>query len=167
MKSAVFMGVAGCGKSTTAQAVVDRLGWALIEGDDFHAESSKAKMRQGVPLTDEDRSAWLATLGDLLAERAQRGEPVALTCSALKQSYREQLRRRSPGLRFVFLRIDKPHALERVAARSASHLFPASLVDSQFATLEPPEGEPGVMTIDALLPRDTLAGAVADWLRRP
>jgi gluconokinase len=167
MKSAVFMGVAGCGKSTTAQAVVERLGWPLIEGDDFHAESSRAKMRQGIALTDEDRTAWLARLGELLAEHAARNEPVALTCSALKQSYREQLRRHSPGLRFVFLRIDKAHALERVSARSGSHLFPASLVDSQFATLEPPVGEPGVMTIDALLPRDTLAGAVADWLRRP
>lgn len=166
MQSTVFMGVAGCGKSSTAQAVAKRLGWELIEGDDFHSAGSKAKMRQGVALDDEDRATWLATLGQLLAERQRSGEAVALTCSALKRSYRELLRTRCPGLRFVFLEIDKPQALERVAARSASHLFPPSLVDSQFATLEPPSGEPGVLTIDALLPRDTLADAVADWLRR-
>src|SRR5687768_6520712 len=127
MHSAVFMGVAGCGKSSTAQAVARRLGWELVEGDDFHAEASKLKMRQGIALADEDRAAWLATLGQLLAMRQRQGEPVALTCSALKRSYRELLRTRSPGLRFVFLEIDKPHALERVAARAAAHLFPPSL----------------------------------------
>lgn len=166
MHSAVFMGVAGCGKSSTAQAVARRLGWELVEGDDFHAEASKLKMRQGIALADEDRAAWLATLGQLLAMRQRQGEPVALTCSALKRSYRELLRTRSPGLRFVFLEIDKPHALERVAARAAAHLFPPSLVDSQFATLEPPHGEPGVLSIDALLPRDELAARVSDWLEK-
>jgi gluconokinase len=166
MHSAVFMGVAGCGKSSTAQAVAQRLGWELVEGDDFHAEASKLKMRQGIALADEDRAAWLATLGQLLAARQRLGEPVALTCSALKRSYRDLLRTRSPGLRFVFLEIDKPHALERVAARAAAHLFPPSLVDSQFATLEPPHGEPGVLSIDALLPRDELAARVSDWLEK-
>lgn len=165
MSSAVFMGVAGCGKSSTAQAVAERLGWPVIEGDDFHAESSKTKMRQGIALTDDDRAAWLSTLGELLAEHQRAGTPVALTCSALKRSYRDRLRAQSPGLRFVFLDIDKPHALERVAARAASHLFPPSLVDSQFATLEPPRGEPGVLCISAQLPRDTLADQVASWLR--
>ncbi len=159
------MGVAGCGKSSTAQAVAERLGWALIEGDDYHADESKEKMRQGIALADADRAAWLAVLGQLLAQRQRAGEPVALTCSALKRSYRDLLRTRSQGLRFVFLEIDKPHALERVAARSASHLFPASLVDSQFATLEPPHGEPGVLCISALLPRDELAQRVAGWLK--
>ncbi|HET7792204.1 MAG TPA: gluconokinase [Rhizobacter sp.] len=159
------MGVAGCGKSSTAQAVSEKMGWTLIEGDDFHAEASKEKMRQGVPLADTDRAVWLATLGRMLAAHQRQGQPAALTCSALKRSYRDLLRAHCPGLRFVFLEIDKPHALERVAARSASHLFPPSLVDSQFATLEPPRGELGVLCIDALLPREVLAQRVADWLR--
>lgn len=158
------MGVAGCGKSSAAQAVAERLGWALVEGDDYHAEGSKAKMRQGIALADDDRAAWLATLGRLLSSYQRRGEPVALTCSALKRSYRDLLRQQCPGLRFVFLEIDKPHALERVAARAAEHLFPPSLVDSQFATLEPPHGEPGVLCVDALLPREVLARNVAEWL---
>ncbi|HEY0819043.1 MAG TPA: gluconokinase [Rhizobacter sp.] len=162
--SAVFMGVAGCGKSSTAQAVAERLGWRLVEGDDFHPQSSRDKMRQGIALTDEDRADWLATLGERLAAHLRLGEPVALTCSALKRRYREVLRARCPGLRFVFLEIDKASAQARVGARGAGHLFPLSLVDSQFATLEPPYGEPGVLCIDATLPREELAQRVADWL---
>ncbi|MBX3618493.1 MAG: gluconokinase [Rhizobacter sp.] len=159
------MGVAGCGKTSTAQAVAERLGWPLIEGDDYHAESSKAKMKEGIALTDADRAGWLATLGGLLATHQREGTSVLLTCSALKRSYRDLLRARSPGLRFVFLDIDKASAIERVAARGTLHLFPTSLVDSQFATLEPPHGEPGVLCISALLPREALATQVADWLR--
>jgi gluconokinase len=164
ISSVVFMGVAGCGKSTAAQAVAARLGWQVIEGDDFHSEPSKTKMRQGIALDDVDRAAWLAQLGDLLAEHQRRGVPIALTCSALKRSYRDLLRSRCASLRFVFLEIDKPHALERVAARAAEHLFPPSLVDSQFTTLEPPRGEPGVLCVDALRPRNELAQAIAEWL---
>jgi len=162
--SAVFMGVAGCGKSSAATAVAARLGWLLVEGDDFHSEASKTKMRQGIALDDNDRAAWLSKLGDLLAEHRRLDQPVALTCSALKRSYRDGLRSRDAGLRFVFLQIDKPHALARVAARASAHLFPPSLVDSQFATLEPPDGEPGVLCIDALRERDELAHEIADWL---
>ena len=163
-RSAVFMGVAGCGKSSAASAVASRLGWRLIEGDDFHSEASRTKMRQGIALGDMDRAAWLIQLGDKLAEHQRRGEPIALTCSALKHSYRQLLRSRCTGLRFVFLEIDKPHALQRVAARGGEHLFPASLVDSQFTTLEPPHGEPGVLFVDALRGRDELAQEIADWL---
>jgi len=162
--SAVFMGVAGCGKSSAASAVAARMGWLLVEGDDFHSEASKTKMRQGIALDDTDRGAWLAKLGDLLAEHQRRGELVALTCSALKRSYRDGLRSHDASLRFVFLEIDKPHALTRVAARAGAHLFPPSLVDSQFATLEPPHGEAGVLCIDALRERDDLAQEIATWL---
>lgn len=159
------MGVAGCGKSSAGQAVAERLGWPLVEGDDYHLDASKAKMRQGIALTDSDRAEWLALLGGLLADQQRRGQSAAVTCSALKRSYRDLLRSRHAGLRFVYLEIDKPHALKRVAARAAEHLFPPSLVDSQFATLEPPHGEPGVLCIDALLPRNQLADRVADWVR--
>lgn len=158
------MGVAGCGKSSAAGAVAARLGWLLVEGDDFHSEASKTKMRQGIALDDADRAAWLAKLGDLLAEHQRLGQPVALTCSALKRSYRDGLRSHDLGLRLVFLEIDKPHALARVAARASGHLFPPSLVDSQFATLEPPHGEAGVLCVDALRERDELAQEIAAWL---
>lgn len=162
--SAVFMGVAGCGKSSVASAVASRLGWRLIEGDDFHSDTSRIKMRQGIALGDLDRATWLAQLGDVLAEHKRRGEPVALTCSALKRDYRQLLRGHCAGLRFVFLEIDKPHAQQRVAARAGEHLFPVSLVDSQFTTLEPPHGEPGVLCVDALRSLDDLTHEIAAWL---
>ncbi|MBC7994598.1 MAG: AAA family ATPase [Rhizobacter sp.] len=158
------MGVAGCGKSSAASAVAARLGWRLVEGDDFHSDASKAKMREGIALDDLDRATWLTQLGELLAVHQRHGAPIALTCSALKRSYRDLLRGRSVGLRFVFLEIDKAHALQRVAARASEHLFPPSLVDSQFATLEPPHGEAGVLCVDALRGRDELSQEIADWL---
>src|SRR3989442_7831373 len=103
MSSLVVMGVAGCGKSSLGAGVAAALGWELIEGDDFHLESSKAKMRMGVPLADTDRAAWLDTLGLELALHQQS----VLTCSALKRSYRDQLRSHVPGLRFAFLQLDE------------------------------------------------------------
>jgi gluconokinase len=154
------MGVAGCGKSSLGTAVAAALGLPLVEGDDFHPESRKAKMRQGVALTDADRRGWLATLGQ---ELARQTKGMVLTCSALKRSYRDQLRAASPGLRFAFLDIDEASARQRVAARPA-HLFPPALVASQFATLEPPLGEAGVLRLDATLAPEMLLQQTLHWL---
>ena len=154
------MGVAGCGKSTVGAAVAAAEQLPLVEGDDFHSPGSRAKMAGGIPLTDADRAQWLVTLGEQLAARP---EGVVLTCSALKKAYREQLRAAASGLRFVFLEIDRESALRRVASRG-SHFFSASLVDSQFATLESPVGEPGVLRADALEPLDALQQRIAAWL---
>jgi gluconokinase len=156
----VIMGVAGCGKSTVGAAVAAAEGLPLVEGDDFHSAASRAKMASGTPLTDADRAQWLVTLGEQLAARPQG---VVLTCSALKKAYREQLRQAAPGLRFVFLEIGRESSLQRVSGRG-SHFFSASLVDSQFATLESPVGEPGVLRVDALEPLDKLQRRVAGWL---
>ena len=147
--SIVIMGVAGCGKSSLGVAVAAVTGQRLLEGDDYHSPQSKAKMSQGVALLDADREGWLGLLADEL--RAHAGGLV-LTCSALKKSYRDRLRQASPGLRFVYLQISRDEALARVEARSAQHFFSTSLVDSQFATLEPPLGEPGVLGVDATAP---------------
>ncbi|WP_245876388.1 gluconokinase [Caldimonas caldifontis] len=159
----VVMGVAGCGKSSLGRACADALGWPLLEGDDYHAPESVDKMRAGTPLTDADREGWLARLGQMLADRPQG---AVLTCSALRQRYRDQLRSARPDLRFAFLDLDEPTARERVAARSG-HLFPPSLVASQFATLESPVGEPGVLRLDATAPLDQLRDQVLAWLRAP
>jgi len=86
-----------------------------------------------------------------------------LTCSALKRRYRDRLRAAAPGLRFVFMEIDRDDALARVAARSA-HFFSASLVDSQFEALESPVGEPGVLRVDATAPVPQLQAQVSAWL---
>ena len=160
--SIVFMGVAGCGKSSLAAAVAQAEGLPLVEGDDFHSAGNRDKMARGVALTDADRDAWLDTLEDQLRQ-APAG--IALTCSALKRIYRERLRRAAPGLRFVFLDLDRDAALARVAGRSA-HFFSASLVDSQFATLESPVGEPGVLRVPAQQPLPQLQADVSAWLRR-
>jgi gluconokinase len=161
MNSIVVMGVAGCGKSSLAQAIAAAEGLLLIEGDDHHSAQNKQRMSQGVALTDADREGWLAALGELLRQRPQG---VLLTCSALKRAYREQLRVASPGLRFVFLDIERDVALARVAARAGSHFFCSSLVDSQFATLETPSGEAGVLQVDATLPISRLQQQVHQWL---
>nr|WP_297532334.1 gluconokinase [uncultured Roseateles sp.] len=143
----VVMGVAGCGKTSVGQALAQALGWPFIEGDAHHAPASIAKMQAGQPLTDEDRWGWLERLGQMLAEQS----PVVLSCSALKRAYRDRLRGACPALRFVFIDIDRALALQRVAERADRHFFSTTLVDSQFATLESPVGEPGVITVPATL----------------
>lgn len=161
MNSIVIMGVAGCGKSSLGAALAQANHLTLLEGDDYHSPASREKMRQGIALTDADRDGWLATLGDALRAQPQG---LVVTCSALKRSYRERLRQAAPGLRFVFLDIDKAQAQARVVARAPSHFFSTSLVDNQFATLESPVGEAGVLRVDALRPLPDLQSEVSTWL---
>ena len=169
VKAVVMMGVAGCGKSSLGARVAERLGARLIEGDDYHSAQSREKMSQGIALTDDDREGWLATLGELLnaARSDARRDSAArsvLNCSALKRAYRDRLRAVVADLRFVYLEISRADALRRVSARAGEHFFPVKLVDSQFATLEPPTGEPGVLTLDATQSLPELADRVVDWL---
>jgi gluconokinase len=156
----LVMGVAGSGKSTLAMLLARELGIASIEGDDHHSPTSQDKMRRGIPLDDADRLPWLDTLAALLAH--SEGGAV-LTCSALRLLYRERLRRAVPGLRIVFLDIAPDTAHARVAERPA-HLFPPSLVRSQFESLESPLGEPNVLRIDAGCARDEQLSHVLAWL---
>lgn len=150
MTHVVVMGVAGCGKSAVGQRLAQSLGLPLVEGDSFHPAANIEKMRRGLALDDADRADWLATLARELGAHPQG---AVLTCSALKSSYRERLRAGAPGLRFVHLALTPSQALERVAGRK-DHFYPPSLVDSQFAALEDPAGEPGVVVVDASLPLD-------------
>jgi gluconokinase len=160
-KYIVVMGVAGCGKSSLGAALARAEALPLVEGDDFHSAANRAKMSQGIALTDADREDWLDILGQKL-----QAHPLGLvlTCSALKRSYRDRLRNARPDLRFVFLEIDRDEALARVAARSATHFFSTDLVDSQFATLESPVGEPGVLPVDARHPVAQLQAQASAWL---
>lgn len=160
--SLVVMGVAGCGKSSLGAAVAQAQQLPLIEGDAFHGQISVDKMRAGIALTDADREGWLDRLGE---ELARHPAGVVLTCSALRRAYRERLRAASKGLRFAFLEISRDEALARVQARAAAHFFSASLVDSQFATLEPPVDEPGVLRLDATAPLTDLQRQVSAWWR--
>ncbi|MDR7149277.1 gluconokinase [Hydrogenophaga palleronii] len=158
----VIMGVAGCGKSSLGSRCAQALGVPLLEGDDFHSAQSVKKMRSGVPLTDADRHSWLDVLAKELQLRLSTG--CVLTCSALRQRYRDHLRQAVPGLRFVFLALTPAQARERVAARPA-HLFPVSLVASQFEALEDPCSEPGVLSLDATASLESLEADVVRWVR--
>jgi gluconokinase len=154
------MGVAGSGKSTLAAAIARQRAAALIEGDDHHLPESVDKMRRGVPLDDEDRAPWLAHLAQLLA--AEPGDAV-LACSALKRRYRERLRAGVPALQIVFIDIDLPTALARVAARQG-HLFPPQLLASQFDALESPRGEDGVLCMPAHANLSSQVDEALRWL---
>jgi gluconokinase len=135
----IVMGVTGTGKTTVAKALTARTGWAFAEGDDFHSEANKAKMHAGNPLTDEDRKPWLETLHGVLTQWAAGGQNGVLTCSALKESYRQILIEGLPtGLaHFVLLEAPEPLLRERLERRPGHFMNPA-LLDSQFATLEVP-----------------------------
>jgi gluconokinase len=141
----VVMGVSGTGKSTIAGLLADRLGWALEEGDDLHPAANVAKMEQGIPLTDEDRWPWLDRIGGWIDEQGRKDEPGIVTCSALKRSYRDRLRR--PNVVFVYLAGTRDSIRRRMAARQ-HHFMPLSLLDSQLATLEPPGADEQVIRVD-------------------
>ena len=135
----IVMGVSGCGKSTIGQLLAERLGCPFLDADEFHPAGNVTKMAAGMPLTDEDRWPWLKILNAKL-----KGEKHAvLACSALKQTYREALSEGLDGCRFVHLR----GSIELIRARleQRRHRYmPASLLESQFAALEPPGGAIGI-----------------------
>ncbi|MGL6236919.1 MAG: gluconokinase [Segniliparus sp.] len=160
----VVMGVSGCGKSTIAGLLAEETGWDLLEGDELHPPANIAKMSAGVPLSDEDRWPWLATIAAWIHERASLGRGAVVSCSALKHAYRDRLREGGPANAVVFAHLDGPRDVlaERLAHRT--HFMPASLLDSQFATLERlgPD-EPGLV-VDLRLPQQGQADAILAWL---
>ncbi|MHC6225465.1 gluconokinase [Pseudomonas sp. X10] len=164
LSAIVVMGVAGCGKSCVGAAIAAKSGGRLIEGDAFHPAANIEKMSAGIPLNDDDRAGWLVRLGEELQAILLAGERPILTCSALKRRYRDSLRQAVPGLAFVFLELSPAEAERRVLARPG-HFMPASLIDSQFATLEPPHGEPLTLALDATQAIEQLAETVDDWLK--
>lgn len=158
----VVMGVAGCGKTSIATALAARLDGYLIEGDVFHPAENVAKMQAGLPLDDADRAGWLARLADEVScVYVEHGRAI-MTCSALKHCYRQQLRHALPSLGFVFLDVPRDVAAQRVGQRTA-HFMPASLIESQFAALESPIGEPLTLTVDATLPAADIVQMAAMW----
>jgi gluconokinase len=140
----IVMGVSGVGKSTVAAELVRRTGWAFAEGDDLHPEANRRKMAAGRPLTDDDRWPWLRRVAGWIGEQEATGRSAVLTCSALRRPYRDVLTDGHPSVRFVHL-VASPDALRGRLEHRMGHYMPASLLESQLATLEPLEaGEPGV-----------------------
>ncbi|MBU6495338.1 MAG: gluconokinase [Acidobacteria bacterium] len=160
-RAVVVIGVSGSGKTTVGRVLAERLGADFADADDFHSSANIAKMRSGHPLTDEDRTPWLHAVGQRLADSLADGRSVVMACSALRVRYRDILREYAPGAFFLLLDADRRVLRERVAARQGSFM-PASLLDSQIATLEPLRvGEVGVR-LDVAGPLEvTVSGALA------
>jgi gluconokinase len=158
------MGVAGCGKTVVATALAERFGWRMIEGDQLHPPANVEKMSAGLPLTDEDRWGWLDAIGEKIAAAAGEGESAVAACSALKRAYRDRLRRYCSGMLFVHLAIGRATAAERVGSRKG-HFMPATLVDSQFAALEPPGPDETAVNMDATRPVAEIVTEIAEILR--
>ena len=131
----VVMGVAGCGKSTVAEAIPERLGYAYAEGDDFHPQANIDKMSAGIPLTDEDRWPWLQVINKWMVAREALGENTVVSSSALKRSYREVLSENVPTF-FIHLSGTQELIQQRLNERKG-HFMPPALLPSQFAILEP------------------------------
>ncbi|WP_247716492.1 NADP-dependent phosphogluconate dehydrogenase [Sinomicrobium weinanense] len=136
---AIFiMGVSGSGKSTIGKLLSQKTQFPFFDGDDFHPEANRQKMATGQPLNDDDRKGWLLALNELARKQLGSGSCI-IACSALKETYRVLLQKgMASQIKFVFLRGSYEQVLARMEAREG-HFMPASLLTSQFDTLEPPE----------------------------
>ncbi|MGQ0580082.1 MAG: gluconokinase [Betaproteobacteria bacterium] len=153
-----LMGVSGAGKTTVGKLLSKRLGWPLLDADDFHPPANIEKMRSGIPLTDEDRWPWLDRLNGLLRETESNGESALLACSALKSKYRQRLAAGCSDLRWVYLKGSFELIESRLKVRKG-HYMKAGLLESQFAALEEP--------VDAITADiDATPEAIADVLQK-
>jgi gluconokinase len=157
----VVMGVSGSGKTTLGRRLAARLGCEFVDADDHHPAANVAKMAAGIPLEDADRMPWLDTLNALLRGR-QPGDAV-LACSALKQSYRDRLCAGIDDVRLVYLAGSIDQIRARLRARQHRYM-PASLLESQFATLEPPQD---AITVDVSQPLDACIDGLLAACGRP
>lgn len=155
----VVMGVSGSGKTTIAKAVAARLGWPYQEGDDLHPAANVAKMHAGIPLDDADRAPWLAAVAAWIDARLATGEPGVVTCSALKHAYRDILIGDRAHVRLIYLHADKLVIARRLADRRG-HYMPASLLDSQLATLQEPTPNEHALTVEVAGEVDATVNAV-------
>lgn len=159
----VLMGVAGCGKSSVGAALAPLVGARYLDGDDLHPQSNIDKMKAGIPLTDDDRAPWLAEVGRLLAPEGR----LIVGCSALKRRYRDIIREAAAApVVFVHLAGSRELIGGRMAARKG-HFMPESLLDSQFAALEPPGPDEASVYADIALPLDALVARIAAALSAP
>lgn len=158
----VVMGVSGAGKSTIGKGVADALDASFVDADDLHPAVNVAKMTAGIPLTDADREPWLRTVGRTLAGGGDAGMVVA--CSALKRAYRDLIRREAPGT--VFAELDGTRDLLEERMIRPGHFMPASLLDSQLATLEPLQPDEAGLRLDIAEPESQLVAAIVDRAAR-
>lgn len=154
-RQVVVMGVSGCGKTTLGEALAHSWSCDFIEGDRYHSPENVARMAAGIPLTDELRRGWLLTLADMLGQAHAEQRSLVLSCSALKRSYRDILRRHTPGLQFVHLH-GAISSLEWRMQQRKGHYMPVSLLTSQLQTLEMPSSDESVVSLDIDQPVATM-----------
>ena len=159
----VLMGVSGCGKTTVAEIIAQRLRWPFEEGDALHPPENVAKMHAGHPLDDTDRAPWLARVADWVDARLDAGESGVITCSALKRKYRELIDRRGRDIEFVYLHGSRELIASRLAGRHG-HFMPASLLDTQFATLEEPGPDEPAIRVEIGAAPEVIAADIIDAL---
>ena len=157
---AVIMGVSGSGKTTIGRALARRLGWLFLEGDALHPPENIAKMKAGHPLDDEDRAPWLAAIAARIDQWRDHGECGVVACSALKRCYRDIIIGNRADVRLIYLEGSLALIGGRLAQRR-DHFMPASLLDSQFAALEPPAPEEDAITVSVDAPVDPMVAQLA------
>jgi gluconokinase len=163
----VVMGVSGAGKSSIGSLLAGRMGAIFLDADDLHSEDARAKMHAGTPLTDEDRTPWLARVGARIAQGAPAGERLVVACSALRRRYRDALRSAVGGdVAFVWLDGDAQLLTRRLAMREG-HFMPPSLLESQLATLEPLEADELGFSVSIAHTPGEIVDAILEHLRPP
>ncbi len=156
----ILMGVSGSGKTTIGQLLAKDLNWRFYDGDDFHPKANVDKMSRGIPLSDEDRASWLATLDHLIRDLISETQSAVISCSALTQKYRDRLAANRNEVVFVYLKGGYDLTRERLLKRKG-HFMKAALLASQFDTLEEPEDVP---TIDIAQEPDVILDRIKQAL---
>ncbi|NJC67268.1 gluconokinase [Planosporangium flavigriseum] len=162
----LITGVSGSGKTTVGSMLAGRLGWRYAEADDFHPRCNVEKMAAGHPLTDSDRKPWLEAIGRWIDEQRAAHRPAVVTSSALKRAYRDMLRQGRPEVRPVFLD-GSPELIANRLVRRHGHFFAPSMLDSQFADLEPPTPGEGVFTVPVRGTPAEVVDTILDGLQLP
>lgn len=160
----VVMGVSGCGKSTVAAGISERMGLPLAEADLFHPPANIEKMSRAIPLTDEDRYPWLHELAAWMTAQAAEGHSSVMACSALRREYRDILRDGPPSVDFIHLAGPIELIAERLGQREG-HFMRPELLQSQFDTLEALEPDEGGVVLDLNRTPEELIAASVEWLR--
>ena len=157
----IVMGVAGCGKTTVGELLARRLGWNFYDADAFHPAENVAKMANGTPLDDLDRAPWLAALHALISTSLKENHPAVLACSALKESYRQQLLDGNEGVQIVYLKGTYDLIWSRISQRKDHYMKP-QMLQSQFDTLEEPTN---ALTFDISLPVNEIVEGILEQLK--
>lgn len=150
------MGVSGSGKSTLGRVLSQRLGWDFFDADDFHSAANIAKMAAGIPLSDSDRTPWLAALNDQLLATLEAGRHPILACSALKEKYRTRLLEGIDGVATIFLRGSYDLIWSRMSAREGHYMKP-EMLQSQFEALEEPQD---ALVLDVITPLEEMLDTI-------